>query len=103
MQSYQLYQPPGTFQYYDSRTGEGIDVNFTNFFNVVDKDPKIYLFGIFLLSISLLVTYLRYNSYMKQDKKDYRVINSYHITLFIEAFLLIACIIMGLMSFFKHK
>lgn len=104
------YQPykssPGTFQYYDSRTGEGIGINFTNFFNVAGKDPKIYLLGIFLLSISLLITYLRYNSYVKDvkdDKKDYRVINSYHITIFIEVFLLISFIVMGLVSFFKHK
>ena len=103
MESYQPYKSsPGTFQYYDSVTGEGMGINFTNLFIVTDKNPKIYLLAVFLLSVSLLITYLQYNSYMKNNK-DYKVIKSYHITMFIEAFLLISSIIIGLISFFKHK
>jgi hypothetical protein len=100
--SYKSYQPSTeTFQYSDSRTGQSLSVNFTNFFNITGKNPKIYLLGIFLLSISLLITYWQYKSYMKENVKDYRVINSYHITIVLESFLLISCIIMGIISFFK--
>lgn len=100
--SYNSSQPStGTFQYSDSKTGQSLNINFTNFFNIAGKNPKVYLLGIFLLSISLLITYSQYNSYMKGNVKDYGVINSYHISIFLESFLLISCIIMGIISFFR--
>ncbi len=104
MQSSQQSQPLENFYYSDSKSGTTLKINFKDFFNYLDKNPKIYLIVFGVLSLGLLITYLRYTYYIKDNNNiDNNVVNSYLNSMYIQTFIVLLCLIMVIISFVSRK